>query len=395
MKIGIITMHRVPNYGSFLQTYATQFLINSLGHNCEIIDYEFPNEWQFSRGTLNNKSRFAQFKLFIVKVFLFLFKSNCGIRSIAENEKKIKIMKYSKKYYKLSKRHYKTYNSIRQNPPIYDLYMTGSDQTWNPQHIKGDSNFMLDFVPKGKKKVSFSASMSCNEVPSDMQYIYKRCLSDYNYISIREKNNISLIQGLSGKSDVKVTLDPTLMLNKEEWISSFMYDSLSIEIPDDNYIVFYMLSYSFNPQPYIYHLLKKLQDKTGCLVLSFTFINKEYNIKYKYIGNSGISDFIKVFSNASHIVTSSFHGTAFALNFGINLYSVVPHDYKKRDSRQVDLLEMVKADKCIIPIGMDLERINYTSDPAQKYLISKRLEDLRKDTYSWLNEALLNTSTVN
>ena len=43
-------MHRVINYGSFLQAYATQEVINSLGHNYEIIDYFFPNSWHIERG---------------------------------------------------------------------------------------------------------------------------------------------------------------------------------------------------------------------------------------------------------------------------------------------------------------------------------------------------------
>ena len=49
-SVGLITMHRVVNYGSFLQAYATQRLIESLGHKCEIIDYIFPNTWQYQHG---------------------------------------------------------------------------------------------------------------------------------------------------------------------------------------------------------------------------------------------------------------------------------------------------------------------------------------------------------
>lgn len=46
-KVGIITMHRVRNYGSALQAYATQYMVEKLGYECEIIDYQYPNVYQF------------------------------------------------------------------------------------------------------------------------------------------------------------------------------------------------------------------------------------------------------------------------------------------------------------------------------------------------------------
>ena len=55
MKVGIITMHKVMNYGSILQAYATQEIVRNLGFDCELIDYDFPNSWQFSRGIAQNK----------------------------------------------------------------------------------------------------------------------------------------------------------------------------------------------------------------------------------------------------------------------------------------------------------------------------------------------------
>lgn len=56
ISVGILTMHRVINYGSFLQAYATQEIIKSLGFNCEIIDYMFPNKWHYDNGLHNYKN---------------------------------------------------------------------------------------------------------------------------------------------------------------------------------------------------------------------------------------------------------------------------------------------------------------------------------------------------
>ncbi|MCS3212319.1 hypothetical protein NXX89_12945 [Bacteroides thetaiotaomicron] len=40
MKVGILSMQRVMNYGSFLQGYALKKIIENLGHQCEFIDIE-------------------------------------------------------------------------------------------------------------------------------------------------------------------------------------------------------------------------------------------------------------------------------------------------------------------------------------------------------------------
>lgn len=43
MKIDIITLHYIRNYGSVLQTYATQAKFEAMGYEAEIVDYVRPN----------------------------------------------------------------------------------------------------------------------------------------------------------------------------------------------------------------------------------------------------------------------------------------------------------------------------------------------------------------
>ena len=42
-KVAVITLHYIRNYGSVLQTYATQKKLELMGHKVEIIDYVRPN----------------------------------------------------------------------------------------------------------------------------------------------------------------------------------------------------------------------------------------------------------------------------------------------------------------------------------------------------------------
>jgi predicted NBD/HSP70 family sugar kinase len=61
--------------------------------------------------------------------------------------------------------------------------------------------------------------------------------------------------------------------------------------------------------------------------------------------NSSIAEFIQLFNNASMVITTSFHGTAFALNFGVPLVSIVPDN--GGDDRQITLLKNCGANGCL------------------------------------------------
>lgn len=368
-EVGVITMHRVINYGSALQAYATQRIIEKLGYKCEIIDYQFPNEFQYQRGykyaQLTWKNKLAKF-----------------LRLKARWRKEDKFNKFYKHYLNLSQYHY-SYNEIHNNPPIYDIYMTGSDQVWNPTHTRGDDTFLLGFIPETKNKVSFSASFANKEIPKDYYKLYTKLLSQYQQISVRENNGKEIIKTLLNK-EVTVTLDPTLMLNKEEWLN--LITPIKKKFNKEQYILIYALNYAFDPSPYIYVLLKELQEKTGYVVYSFTKIPSNFKIRnIHFVNEASPIEFLQIFSNASFIITSSFHGTAFAVNFGIPLISII-NNTQIVDDRQSDLLKKLNLNKCIVKKGTPIKDINF--DKFQTESGQEKLNKLRQVSLSFLKNAL-------
>lgn len=373
-KVGILTMHRVTNYGSVLQAYATQYIIEKLGYTPIVIDYVFPNKRHhnyFSRKYL---------RTFIRNTYQKIFRKPEYIKSK-------KIREFRNKNLYLSPL-YSTKNSIIDSPPQYDFYLIGSDQVWNPKHMKGDDTFLLGFLPNNAQKISFSSSFATRSIPTDLKEIYINNLRQFKNISVREDNGKSLIKELIDK-DVPVTLDPTLMLDASEW------KKLSISQHNNyigkNYILLYMLNYAFNPIPYIYELLHKLQKETGLKIYSFTQTPKNHiNLDIEYIIDSSPIEFIQAFENASYVVTSSFHGTAFAVNFGIPLYSIVPNE-KIKDDRQTTLLKSLNLNQCIV-------HINDTIKPAAQvhYNIEQKetlLNEIRESSIIYLEDALNNKRT--
>jgi len=362
--VGVITMHRVINYGSFLQAYATQQLIIEMGYQCKIIDYLFPNEWHYNNGLTRSQG---------LKSFLSKYIYPLGL---TKGHRKTKKINKAIKTHLLLTDFYKNPEELSLSPPDFDIYVTGSDQTWNPKHTKGDSSFLLSFVPAGKKKISFSASLAGKNINDEFRSVFESELPKYDSVAIRDENGNKVIEDILGRS-ASVTLDPTLMLNRRSW-----YDFAKSEgkYKSQKYIVFYLITHSFNPTPYIYELLKELQTNTGYKVYSFSKIPSKYEIHHEVCSTIGVEEFIQLYMGASFVVTSSFHGTAFAVNFGVPLYSVIKND-NFADDRQASLLKKLDIENCLVPIGTKFEEINpkYDIDKQQE-----KLEELRSDSKNYL-----------
>ena len=355
-------MHKVLNYGSALQAYALQTVINKLGHNAEIIDYIYPNEYH-----KKNVSQPNGWILLIKTIIDFL-------RGFPKKRKELSFKKFYKEQFKLSK----TYNSmeeLKNDPPVYDVYMTGSDQVWNPNSIHEDTSFMLSFTDS-PNKVAFSASFAKGVIPEKYKTLYAAELSKYKQIYMREKGGSKIIKELIGV-DSEVVFDPTLLLDKNEW--KVIADKSNIKI-NKPYILVYVLGYMFNVYPYIYDLIKYIQQQFDMHLIVLNMSNK-YSCKLSnktIIRDASIYDFVKLFSDASLVITDSFHGTAFSLNLNIPFYSVV-NDVEKADSRIVDILNMTNESTRAIKNGSDYTKIGFSLKTPNNTLVDKlRHESVNK-----------------
>lgn len=357
-------MHKVLNYGSVLQAYATLKVIQEMGYDCELIDYIYPNDYQFERGT-PKRSLFSYLRILI--------------RNYAWYRRRRKLKEFWSEEFSLSA-NYKNHAAIFEKPPVYDIYITGSDQVWNPRFMKGDAAFLLGFTPLGAKRIAFSSSFACKELDDSVKEIYKELLSRYAHISTREKGGSQLIEELLGKK-VPVTLDPTLLLNAEEWKT--LASKKKNNFANRQYILFYFLGYAFDPRPYIYDLLHYVQTETQLEIISFSVLPKDFN-KVTIVADASPYDYLYLFENASYVITSSFHGTAFAANFGIPLYSVVKSK-SSDDDRQSTLLNALGIDNCIVPVNTDFTLLNPGYDKEKE---QKKLQEIRMGSLSCLKNML-------
>lgn len=369
-KIGIITMHKLINYGSALQAYALQEIIRKMGYKCELIDYKFPNKYQADRGVSTNDS---------LKRKLFSYIS----RFIGRNpwwKKMDEFKRFWEQEFILSKS-YEDQRAIFADPPIYDIYITGSDQVWNPRFMKGDSVFLLSFAPSKAKKIAFSSSFGCKKLDDETSIKYKELLSQYAHISTREEGGSLILETLLGEKK-PITLDPTLLLTRNEW--QYIASKEKNIFENRQYILFYFMGYAFDPRPYIYELLHFVQERTQLEIISFTPLPDDFNKNVTIIENVGPLTYLHSFENASYVITSSFHGTAFAVNYGIPLYSIV-NGPENDDDRQSNLLRRLGIGNCIVPINKDFSLLNPYFDEKK---VEDNLEVLRQESLNYLKTAL-------
>lgn len=286
-KIAILTFHRSINYGAVLQAFALKSVITELNADCSIIDYK------------------NQFIEDINQVKLLNFNSTKdfinGIITYPTKKKKFnKFIHFRKKYLQPVE-----FNANDQK--MFDVFITGSDQVWNYRLSNFDKTYFLDFVNDNRKKNSYAASFGFSEIPEEHTELYRSLLKGFNNISIRETQGAKIIADLINQ-DKPVVLDPTLLLDKKQWESMFnIRRGIAI---NKKYILLYLMI----SEPAIVKFTEKLASETGYEIIYITDkLVRKLNATYERTVSP--VEWLELFLNATYIVTNSFHGVAFSINF--------------------------------------------------------------------------------
>lgn len=370
MKTGLVTIFQVPNYGSVLQAYATQTIIEKLGSSCYIVNYRYPNELQ--KGNSIN-----------IRGLLYRFLTRFGIS--AQQRKIINLNKFIEQNFHLTKR-YNSFDELKaENWSSYDIMIVGSDQVWNTAYTKSEPAFLLQFLPDSIKRISIASSFASKSIESQYRDVFKSELSKFSYITVRETNGLEILKDISLKDKkTAVCLDPILLLSKKEWSNiAKPYNFLG------KYILLYMWTYAFEPRPYIFEVIRHFKKNIdNCKIVALEgFCNipgdicQELNIICAE--DSSIPEFIDLFRNASLVITSSFHGTAFAINMGVPLVSIVPNN--NSDDRQSSFLRSVNAINSIVKIGQNPTTIDPYYSPE---ITQEKLNALRKESIDLIKKMI-------
>lgn len=332
MTIGIITYHLSTNYGAVLQAYALQKVLANMGYSSEIIDYNNPKK------ALSSLSRYRRIQHFIWHKVVK--------KMLVGTKRQKRTDEFRQKYLQISTKKYFDSKTLQSDPPYYDAYITGSDQVWNPKIHNNDSSYFLTFAPKGKRRISYAASFGVSKIPDRFVDDYTKWLNQFNYLSTREIEGQQIIKKLTGRQ-AEITLDPTLLLEQEEWnqIAEPYKSSRS-------YILCYYMPGDTLVNESITRLAQQVSSFTGWKIINIG--QKEYirlNPLINSIFDAGPAQFLGLFQNASFVVTNSFHGTAFSIIYRKPFYTLVNNKLppeKALSSRISTLLNTLKLQERMI-----------------------------------------------
>ena len=370
MKIGIITILKVGNYGAELQAYATQAVLKSLGYDAEIIDYLFYKNPDF-KPEKSSKPSFQHPLKVSIKEFLYpiIVKIRIGLSKAKPNERNSRFEQFHKDHTSTSPT-FRNYKELQLNCPEYDVYLTGSDQVWNPGIYSSLEPYLLSFAPRYARRIAYASSFGVNVIPQVACDFYASRLKKYAAIGVREENAVHMIKGLTGQ-DATWVLDPTLLLSKEQWLE--VANPVAGFTNDEFVLVYELTSCS-----YIMHLAHRIAAKRSMRIIRICKdaapVEKDGNILN--ITDAGPAEFLWLFNKASVIITNSFHGTAFAINFNKEFYTVVSA-HKKNNSRQQSLLSMFDLSDRLVPEGApvsDFSSPDFTL--VNQIMTQKRLESV-------------------
>lgn len=321
LLVGVLTMHRVRNCGSFLQAYATQYMINKIGCSCEIIDYIYPNSYHgYSDNTTFHTRKTIIRKL--IKSLLHYRKQE--FYDLIEIES---FCRYFRKL-KLSKCSYDTPDKLIDSPPQYDVYLVGSDQVWNERFIKQDSVFFCCFVRKGKC-ISYASSMPEMNLSKDFVHLCKEQLQKFSYISTREEKSATFLRTLL-KKNVYEVLDPVFLVSPEEWMRIFKCKRKARK----KYVFVYFLNYMSELSDELSLKLELIRKKYEYEII---YYKKPKNLIGKDLKYITIKSFLELILNSSLVLTDSFHAAAFSILFNTPIITL----HNDSDSRIPNLINKV------------------------------------------------------
>ena len=369
MKIKLITFAPHPNFGTCLQSYALNKVLRDIGHDVEFIyngREKHPQSFiemlikgcaksllpKFVIASVREKKRASNTNFYQDPCILelpnhpFLYK----LSKLTFYKKLYKVLKCKnfqwKKVYKFTyedgnfnmRRIYslKQYDEVVEDT---DLFVTGSDQIWNP--YCGGFNPMM-FVEFGgdKKRIAYSSSISQPELPASIALRIKEDLEKFSHIAVRELRSVELLKELLHREDIKLVVDPTYLLSAKEWEEFGNRAQIEFEIPK-RYIFCYFVG--DKRSTFYEQMVQDTKQFTGINeVITLECYNRSLNYgNGRLYKDAGPYEWVYLLQHASYICMDSFHATVFALKFGKEFVHALKNEDSETGSQNTRMYDIL------------------------------------------------------
>lgn len=382
--IALVTCYFHYNYGSMLQAYATEMIMQQMHLPYQTIACKAPIDYMEE-----NKA------IYIVKKLLIGdWKMKLGKMQIEREKKKNPVFArnwtirdeafnlFAKESFHLSP-YCKNRAELKAMANNYSAILVGSDQLWRTDSVE-HGYYTLEWVPDNIRKIAYSTSIGVKEVPWFQVEKNRRFMNRFDYIALREQSACDLVYKLTGRK-VQVVLDPTLLFTGEQWMNIQQIEPLTT----DNYIFCYLLGN--NPDQRA--LIKQVQEKTGLKIVALQhldeYIPSDEGFADEAPYNVGPREFLNYIRNADYIFTDSFHCSVFSILYKKQFFTFSRFSERAKQSTNT------RIDNLLNLTGLSQRRINSQSElnsildmPCNYKGVDERLDALRQSSMEYLYTAL-------
>lgn len=382
MKVGIMTMyHGNYNFGGQLQALALQHAVESLGHDCMVIDFAMENKSSAYRKLFHTPLDILSKRIKQKALYTLKDKTNKEF-----HEKSSVRRKRFKNFMDLIPHtDYCTSSTIHDLlKDEFDACIVGSDQVWNPQWWVPE--YFLEFVSPGTKKIAYAASLSTDKLSdTDEKYIVDKT-KEFAAISLREQGGKKLLEKFIAKP-LSITLDPTLLFTKDYWDTVAVCPNIQ-----EPYVLVYFPGGKEELTLNIWH---KFCEQEGLKLATFPHFQGKYDYtdeKFSDIRDysSGPAEFIGLIKYARYVMTGSFHATVFSIMFNKQFVSF-------RKEREKDTpTEMLRNGSILKSLGIEerlvrhdwIPQLSLLDKPINYSSAEQQLSALREESLEFLKSSL-------
>lgn len=383
-KIGLIIANPNTNYGAHLQGYATQHVIDKFGVETAILE------------VLNVKGKkfFVDWG-FIVKIYRIIMrqiKSKNDVKILGDAHFKQNIIERRETAKDFRKRRlhdvkvYTDYKKLVKDAKSFSTIMLGSDQMWAPGVSFGPIH-SLRFVPKGVKRSSYATSLGVSSYPKYCWHSARNMWENMDHISVREEQGAKIIREVCQNNvDVKVVVDPTYLMSKEQWEEVIPFQKMC----DKKYVFCYFLGDDVRAKM----CAKRYAEKNNLHLVSIqsceSFSDIDRTFADETVGAATPEEFINWIRGAECVFTDSFHGLAFSVinhkQFFV-FYRVRKDAKQSRNSRIDNILKMWDCERRLIAdpdVNWDEKVVAHIDYDYVERLVTEK----RNDSLAYLKKAI-------
>ena len=366
-KVALLAPFRGANFGTILQAFALCKYLHDQGVDCEYIHYTSVRKSTFLERVLRK----------IRRIFSDLQQNNLVEYKGIDDYSFMNKTPYKEWQHimdEFAKNHIPYSNilyndlTIHQSNKVYDSFIVGSDQTWSIERNAQYALYFLPFVKKNKHLYSYATTFTKHHKNLILKY-----LPLFTLLSCRENTNADSLSRLLHKH-VSYVLDPTMLLNKEQWGN--LLEPVS-GLPQK-----YILVYALGERDIISKFAEHIAEQQN-LPIYYILTRPKYDAKVNVLSQLNPFQFLYVLSNASTIVTDSFHGTLFSINFEKDFYA-----FHKRKSDDCALNDNDRMDELLSTFQLHDRLIKQNLPTTQTRVdyeyVRTIVGDLRQQSYEFI-----------